>query len=270
MSGETFFVACLFVGICAGFFGGLLGIGGGVIVVPALLYLFHIAEGFPLENAAIAAIATSMSTIVFTTGASSMAQIRRHAVDWFVFNRWVAFLVTGSFAASFVARHLNIAVLELFFSCFLLCVALLLLTSWQPKSDRQWPRPAASATMASIGGLISGLAGIGGANLVVPALLYFNFTMTRAAATASLLGFFVACFGTIGYVIAGWSANLPQSIGYIYLPAAIPIACASMIFAPIGVSLGHRLSSRVLRQVFGVLIVVVAVRIILHSLMRFS
>ena len=273
MSGMVFSVVCLFFGVCAGFLGGLLGVGGGVIVVPALLYLFHATEVLPVDDTAlstttIAAIATSMGTIVFTTGASSVAQIRRHAVDWLVFRRWAVFLMIGSFAASFVARLLDVRSLEIFISVFLLCVAVLLLTGWQPKSARRWPAPSASAAIAGVGGLISGLAGIGGGNVVVPTLLYFNFTMARAVATATVLGFCVACCGTAGYIITGWSVDLPRSIGYVYLPAAIPIACASMVFAPLGVSLSHRLSSTVLRQLFGALIVIVAIRITLASLMR--
>ena len=243
-----------------------------MIVVPALLMLFKAFEMFGASDAggsshAITAVATSLATVMVTTGVTSIAQYRNHAIDWFVFRRWVAFMVMGSFGAAFIARMLDVTTIELFVGILMLAMAAKLIANWQPGNPRQWPHPLVSTSIAASIGTVSGLTGIGGANLVVPTLNYFSFPMVHAAATASALAFFVACFGTIGYAIAGWGQTSVGTLGYVYLPAAVPVAVGAALCAPFGVWLAHQLSSRRLQMIFGALLVVVAAQLVLGAVL---
>ncbi len=149
---------------------------------------------------------------------------------------------------------------------FLVFVAVVMLTSWKPHPTREMPGRLLSAVIASIGGVISGLAGIGGGNVIVPTLVFFNTPIHRATATSSALGLGIALFGAAGYMIAGRHSDIPDSIGYVYLPALLPLVVASVLFAPLGVRAAHKIAAAPLRKAFGVLLLFVAARMIYSSL----
>jgi uncharacterized membrane protein YfcA len=258
-----FFGSCVAIGAVSGFLGGLLGIGGGVVIVPALILLFDLMFLFSPEIATPVAVATSLACIIFTSISAAYTQLRARMVDWQIVRRWAGFLVIGSFFASSIAVALPMATFRTLIGCFLLFVSFVMLTSWKPSAHRSMPGPVLSAVFGSLGGLVSGIAGIGGGNVVVPTLLYFNTSVHRATATSSTLGVPIASAGALGYVVAGWGQDLGTSmLGYIYLPSFMAIVLAAVLAAPLGVRTAHRVAPLKLRRAFGVLLVLVSARML--------
>jgi len=262
-----FTIACAGVGLVAGFLGGLLGIGGGVVIVPALIVIFDALElgsrGAPADNGTtLVAVGTSLASIIFTSGAAAWVQIRARMVVWQVVRAWAPFLIVGGYLAGFVAAELSLTTLRALIGLFLMFVAAVMLTNWRPAPHRSLPGPIGSATLGLTGGLISGIAGIGGGNVVVPTLVYHNVAVHRATATASTLGLPIALAGTTGYVHRGWyeTALADGFLGFVYLPALAAIVLATIIAAPIGVRVAHRTAPLPLRRTFGILLLFVCVR----------
>ena len=265
----VFTTICVLVGAIAGFLGGLLGIGGGVVIVPALILLFDsdgtFANAPPGSNlTTLIAVATSLGSIIFTAAAAARAQIQAGMVEWLVVRRWVLAIIVGSYLAGFVAAELGVQILRLLIGVFLLFVSAVMLTNWKPAPHRVLPGRAASAAMASVAGLISGIAGIGGGNVVVPTLVLHNVPVHRATATSSALGFPIAVAGSLGYIHRGWSTTTLDEglLGFVYLPALAAIVAATVVFAPIGVRFAHRLSPQPLKRAFGLLLILVSARMI--------
>jgi len=263
-----FFGSCVAIGVVSGFLGGLLGIGGGVVIVPALIILFDSLLLFAPEIATPVAVATSLACIIFTSISAAYTQMRARMVDWRVVRRWAGFLVLGSFAASFIAVALNVATFRTLIGCFLLFVSFVMLTSWKPSAHRSFPGPLLSAGFGIVGGVVSGIAGIGGGNVVVPTLIYFNIPVHRAAATSSTLGVPIAMAGTLGYIFTGWSEDLGAGmLGYVYLPSFFAIVLATVVTAPLGVWVAHRVAPMPLRRGFGTLLVLVSLRMLYSALL---
>ncbi len=268
-----FFGSCLTIGAVSGFLGGLLGIGGGVVIVPALIVLFDLTGLFDAKVATVVAVATSLSCIVFTSLSAAITQTRARMVDWLLVRRWVVFLVSGSFVAGTYAHLLPATVFRALLGGFLLFVAFVMLTSWKPSPHQTSPGLGVSATLGTAGGVVSGIAGIAGGNVIVPTLIYFNTPVHRATATSSALGVPIALFGAAGYVLAGTArevaplltgrfAGADSMLGYVYLPAFAVIVATTVLAAPIGVKAAHRLPPLPLRRAFGVLLIVVAARML--------
>lgn len=271
------FGSCLAIGAASGFLGGLLGIGGGVVIVPALIILFDLAGLFGPQDATVIAVATSLACIVFTSLSAAIAQTRADMVDWPIVRRWVVFLVTGSFIAGSFADNLPTALFRTLIGGFLLFVAFVMLTSWRPSAHRTTPGLGLSALLGTAGGIVAGIAGIAGGNVIVPTLVYFNTPVHRATATSSTLGVPIALAGALGYIIAGWQAppvpaagaGLPGAdwmLGYAYLPAFLVIVTMTVLTAPLGVRTAHRISAQQLRRAFGVLLIFVAGRMLYSAL----
>ena len=247
-----------------------MGIGGGVIIVPGLILLFTHQNQPELSGTTIVltAVASSLGTIIFTSASAAYAQIRAGYVMWPVVKKWTAFLVLGSLFSSQIASGMSELVLKLCIGAFLFLVSLIMLSRWTPGTHHTLPGWPTAALVASSAGIISGIAGIGGGNVVVPTLIYFNATAHNATATASTLGFPIAIAGTLGYVISGWELNQaePGMLGYVYLPAVLVIATASFLTAPLGVKFAHKVEQDSLRRYFGILLVVVSLRMLYTAL----
>lgn len=251
------------IGALSGFLGGLLGIGGGVVIVPALIVLFDLAGLFDTHAATAVAVATSLACIVFTSLSAALTQIRADMVDWPVVRRWAAFLILGSFLSGSFAALLPTMLFRGFIGAFLLFVAFVMLTSWKPSAHRHQPGPGLSALLGTGGGLVSGIAGIGGGNVIVPTLIYFNTPVHRATATSSTLGVPIAFAGALGYILSGLGDEPgPWMLGWVYLPAFAAIMGASILFAPLGVKVAHRVAPLPLRRTFGILLVFVSLRML--------
>lgn len=261
-----FYGSCVAIGGLSGFLGGLLGIGGGVVIVPALIVLFDMLQVFTPEIATPMAVGTSLACIVVTSASAARAQMRANMVDWTVIRRWVAYLVCGSYLASAVALLLSVGWFRAFIGCFLLFVAFVMLTSWKPNPHRRFPGPWQSALIGTSGGLVSGVAGIGGGNVIVPTLVYFNIPVHRATATSSALGLPIAAAGALGYVINGWNEELHGwALGYVYLPCFLAIGPAALVAAPLGVRMAHRIAPAPLRRLFGLLLIVASGRMLISA-----
>jgi len=261
-----FTLFCLILGSLAGFTGGLLGIGGGVIIVPGLILLFTHQNQPEMSGTSIVltAVASSLGTIIFTSASAAYAQIRAGYVVWPVIKKWTLFLIIGSLFSSQIASGMSELVLKLCIGTFLLMVSFVMLSRWSPGAHHTLPDWPTASVLATSAGLVSGIAGIGGGNVVVPTLIFFNVPPHRATATASTLGFPIAIAGTLGYVLSGWEINQaePGMLGYVYLPAMLIIATASFLTAPLGVRVAHKVKQDNLRRYFGILLIVVSIRML--------
>ena len=255
--------AYLAVGLVVGFLAGLLGIGGGMVMVPLLVFVFT-AKGFPAEHMMHLALATAMATIVFTSLSSVRAHHRHGAVDWRVARAMAPGIVAGALAASVGASYVPTRPLAIFFTGFMFYAATQMFFEAKPKPSRQLPGAAGLfGAGAAIGGLSSVLAA-GGAFLSIPFLTWCNVPLKRAIGTAAANGFPIAVAGTAGYVFNGMRApGLPEGcLGFVYLPAMAIIVAASMPLAPLGARFAHRLPVRRLRVVFALMLYGIALRML--------
>ena len=252
------------VGAIAGILAGLLGIGGGLVIVPMLVYVFAL-NNIPPELTMHLALATSMASIMFTSISSFMAHHKRGAVRWNVVKRIVFGILTGTFLGSCFASAMSTNFLKLFFVIFLYFVSLQLLLNKKPKGGRDLPGKAGMFGVGNGIGVVSSLVGIGGGTLSVPFMLWCNIPVHHAIGTSAAIGLPIAIAGTVGYIINGWNAAaLPQySVGYVYLPALFGIAAISVLTAPLGVKLAHSLPVDRLKRIFSLLLFAVATRMLM-------
>ena len=241
------------LGAVAGILAGLLGVGGGLVLVAALVWLLPM-RGVPAEFAMQAALATSLASIVLTALSSARAHARRGSVLWPTVWTLLPGLLLGGWLGSLLATHLPSEVLRwgVAIYCFLAGAQLLL---GQPRSHvsggEDAPRDAVMGAAGLGIGAISALVGIGGGSMTVPLLIWRGVAPVRAVGTSSACGVVIGLASAAGYALHGPVGGLPHgSLGFVYLPAAIGIALASILTAPLGARLAHRLSGRVLQRVF--------------------
>ena len=248
------------LGLSAGFLAGLLGIGGGMMMVPFItIILSH--RGVAPDLAVKMAIATSMATIIFTSMSSVWAHHRRGGVQWNIVQRLAPGIVVGSMVGSLgVFTLLKGSHLAVFFGLFVSFSATQMFLNKKPKPTRQMPGAVGQFAAGGCIGFLSGLVGAGGAFISVPFMTWCNITMLNAVATSSALGFPIAVANVIGYVVSGMNtAHLPVgSFGYIWLPALTVIAACSVTTAPLGAKAAHRLPVHVLKRIFACLLYVLA------------
>lgn len=255
----------LIFGGLAGVMAGLLGIGGGLLIVPVLALLFE-RQGVSSDVVMQAAIGTSLATIVFTSLSSTRAHHRRGAVRWPVFRAIAPGIVVGSLAGSALADAMPGRALHYVVAVFMLIVAAQM--AFGPRAaqpHRELPGKAGLTVAGTVIGSLSALVGIGGGSLTVPFLTWCNVPVKQAIATAAAIGFPIAVAGTIGYIIGGMdeSGLPPGSVGYVVLPAFAGIVLASVLAAPLGARLAHRLSELTLRRAFAAFLFVLALRMLL-------
>lgn len=251
----------LLAGAAAGLLGGMLGIGGGMVVVPVLVFSFH-AQGVSAEVLTHMAVGTSLATIIVTSLSSIRTHHQKRAVDWSVFKQVAPGLVLGALLGAQIAHALPARALQLIIGVFALLMATQMLSGWQAGAHRQLPGRAGQSLAGGVIGVASAIFGIGGGSLMVPYLSFHQVQMQRAVATAAACGLPIAVAGAIGFVAAGWAEpGLPaQSLGYIYLPAFIGISAASMVFARLGAQFAHRLPAATLKKIFAGLLILVGLQ----------
>lgn len=257
------FILYLALGAFAGILAGLLGIGGGLVIVPMLTFAFT-AQGIPHEHILHMALGTSMMSIIFTSISSFRAHNKRGAVRWDVFWRITPGIIVGSFAGAWVASMLPTDTLKVIFGVFLYYVSFQMITGKKPNPTRQVPGKAGMFGVGGVIGIFSALVGIGGGTLSVPFLTWCNVVIQTAIGTASAIGLPIALAGSLGYLVNGLGvAGRPDwTIGYIYLPALIGIVCMSVLTAPFGAKLAHTLPVATLKKVFAVLLFLVGSRML--------
>ncbi|MFT3720727.1 sulfite exporter TauE/SafE family protein [Pseudorhodoferax sp.] len=240
------------LGLGSGFLAGLLGIGGGMLMVPFLTF-FLSRQGVDADLAVKMAIATSMATIMFTSVSSVRAHHRRGAVRWDLVRTLAPGIVLGSLCASLgVFALLKGAYLAIFFGLFVGFSATQMFLDKKPKPTRQMPGTAGRVAAGGGIGFLSGLVGAGGGFISVPFMTWCNVPIHNAVATSAALGFPIALANVVGYVLAGQGlADRPAaSLGYVWLPALAVIACASVLTAPLGARAAHALPVGSLKKVF--------------------
>ena len=255
------------VGAVAGILAGLLGIGGGLIIVPMLVFCLT-RQDIPQEFIMHIALGTSMASIIFTSVSSFWAHHRRGAVRWMVVRRIVPGILLGTFLGTCVAARMSTDFLKGFFVIFLYYVAIQMLINKKPKPSREVPGQAGMFGVGNVIGVVSSLVGIGGGTLSVPFMMWCNIAVHEAIGTSAAIGFPIAIAGTVGYIVNGYQVlSLPEySLGYVYLPALVGIACASVVTAPLGVYLAHSLPVDRLKRVFAVLLLAVGTRMLVSLL----
>jgi uncharacterized membrane protein YfcA len=257
----------LLLGIVTGFMAGLLGIGGGMLMVPFMTWILS-ARAVDPGTAVKMAIATSMATIMFTSLSSVRAHHRRGGVRWDGVRKLAPGLVLGGLlSGAGLFSVVNGRGLAAFFALFIGFSALQMLLDRKPAPARQIPGTAGCLGVGSGIGLISGLVGAGGAFLSVPFMVWCNVAIREAVGTSAALGFPIALANTVGYLIAGHALPpaLPGALGYLYLPGLALIALASDCLAPVGAHGAHRSDTRLLKRVFAVLLFGLAASMVMQA-----
>ena len=240
------------LGLLTGFLAGLLGIGGGMVMVPFLTLMLG-DQGVSPDLAVKMAIATSMATIIFTSVSSVRAHHKKGAVRWDLVKGLAPGIVMGSLVASMGAfAALKGAYLALFFALFVGFSATQMFLDKKPAPNRQVPGTPGLLGAGGVIGFLSGMVGAGGGFVSVPFMAWCNVAIHNAVATSAALGFPIALANVLGYVVAGQSvANLPDhSFGYVWLPGLVVIASCSVFMAPLGASAAHKLPVKQLKRAF--------------------
>lgn len=256
-------IAYLMLGLFVGLFAGMLGIGGGMLLVPPLVFMFS-AQDFAAERVLHLALGTSLTTIVFTSLSSIRAHHARSAVRWDIFRDAAPGLVIGTLAGSFIADWLDSRFLAIVFVVFVSYSATQMVLNLKPEPSRRLPGKIGMALGAAVVGLISSLVGAGGGVVSIPLMIICNVHMRNAVGTSAALGFPIALAGAIGYAYTGFGAeNLPpMSVGYVYLPALAGIVVGTFTTVPLGARLAHTMPVTLLKRIFAVLLFLLAARML--------
>lgn len=246
----------LLLGAFAGVIAGLLGVGGGLVIVPVLVYLFT-QQGMAPSYMVHMAVGTSLATIVFTSISSVRAHHKRGAVHWSIFWRLTPGLVIGALIGAVLADWMPAQILRRCFAVFEWLVAWQMLAGFKPKPGRTVFGAPGLVLSGGVIGVVSSIVGIGGGTMTVPLLVWSNVVMREAVATSSACGLPIAIAGATGFALTGLgvTTNVANSIGYLYLPAFTGIVVASVLFAPLGARLAHYLPSDVLKRVFAIVLI---------------
>jgi len=256
-------VLYLILGAAAGLTAGLFGVGGGLIIVPALVFSFTMQELSPIVLTQLA-IGTSLATIIFTSISSIKTHHSKGAIDWGLVKRLTVGIIIGAVLGSIFADYLPGETLQVIIGIYALTVAVQMGFNLKPKAEHDLPKGAGLSVAGGVIGAISALFGIGGGSLTVPYLSWCRVEMRNAVATSSACGLPIAVAGVCSYIVTGWNTpELPEySLGYIYLPAFFGIIITSTVFAKQGAKLAHSLPSHVLKRYFALLLLAVGSKFI--------
>ncbi len=254
------YLAC---GAVAGVLAGLLGVGGGIVIVPMLVAILP-TQGVPAEYVQHLALGTSLASIMVTSISSTRAHNKRGAVRWDIWKAITPGILLGTFFGGLVASDLPTGFLKAFFICFLYFVSAQMLLDIKPKASRDLPGKLGTSAVGGGIGVVSSFVGIGGGTLSVPFMTFCNVPMHTAVGTSAAIGFPIAVAGTLGYVVGGWNVpGLPAgTLGYVHVVALLGLASASFCTAPLGARLSHALPVKSLKRGFAVFLILVATRML--------
>jgi uncharacterized membrane protein YfcA len=256
-------------GAFAGTLGGLFGIGGGIVIVP-VLYLVFTGGGADPDLAAKTAVGTSLATILVTSTRSMMAHHKKGAVDFGVLRLWAPMIALGAVLGSLLAKVVSGAVLLLVFAVGVLLIGIQRIVGKRSASTTRSFSRAAQRGMAMVTGTFSALMGIGGGVIGVLLLTMMGRSMHQAVGTASGFGLAIAIPGAISFALLGLGEGaMSGAVGFVHLPAFLAVALGTLIFAPIGAKLAHRLSAERLSSVFGVYLIITAVLLLREAVSSF-
>jgi uncharacterized membrane protein YfcA len=254
----------MFLGAFTGFLAGLLGIGGGLIVVPALVYLLpHL--GISHEVIMPMALATSLSTIVITSTSATFAHHKNRNIPWNITKPLMIIVALGALFGAFIADHLSAKALTRFFAIAVILLASYMLVSIRFQRYKEMPSKIKLQFISLLTGIVASLMGMAGGAILVPILTYFGTPLRHCIGIATVCGVMVALFGSLGYIISGFGNELLPvwSLGYVYLPALIGIVLTSSLFAPLGVKCAAKVQVQTLKKLFAIFLIIVAMKMIL-------
>lgn len=254
------YVALIAIGAVAGILAGLLGIGGGLVIVPAMTALL-ISQGAGIDVAVPMAVATALGSMLLTSAASAWSHARRGTVDWRAVLRLGPAIALGALLGAKFATGLSGPALARVFGVITAVIALRMLLGVRAGTRQVEPSVRAWPVAGPLIGGVSAMIGIGGGSFNVPYLVWNGYSTIRAVGIAAACGWPIALAGSAGFVVEGWGRQFwTSSVGYLYLPGAILIGLAGSLAAPLGARLAHRIGSEMLSRVFGVFLLVVALR----------
>lgn len=259
----SWFLLYLVLGAFTGFFAGLLGIGGGAVMVPLLVMLFS-AQAFPGNEILHLALGTSLAAILFTSVASMRAHHAHGAVLWPIVFRITPGILLGTFLGAWLASMVSSRELALLFTAFVVYTAVQMFADRKPEPGREMPGLLGTVAVGVGIGAFSCLVAIGGGALSVPFMIWCNVPVRHAIGTSSAIGFPIAVGGAAGYVFNGWAVTHlpPHSLGFVYLPAVAGIVLSSMLTAPLGARLTHRLPVVLIKRIFAVVLILLALKML--------
>lgn len=255
----------LILGAVVGFFAGLLGIGGGLIIVPVLTFIFS-AQHFPADRILHLALGTTMAGIIFTSVSSLRTHHLHGAVNWRVVKYITPGIIVGTLGGATLVSMLPSRILSIFFVVFIYFAATQMLLKIAPKPSRKLPGRTGMFMAGSVIGAISSFVAIGGGLLTVPFLSRCNVKLQHAIGTAAAVGFPIAVAGAIGYIANGMAQSQPlpeYSLGYVYLPALGWIVLASTLTAPLGAKMTHSMRTTTLRRIFVMLLYLLGTKMLI-------
>lgn len=259
-----FVLGLMVTGVASGIAAGLLGIGGGAIIVPALGNALLLL-GYDPDVVQHVAVATSLAIIIPTGIMSARAHYKRGALDLNVLRLWTPFILAGTFVGGLMAGMFSGDVLRIVFAVMAFMIAANIIFAFQTRLMGHLHGSSMTHRIsATVVGYISSLMGIGGGSLTVPTLVAFGATMHAAVGTSAAVGVAIALSGTLGFVISGWGASglPPLSLGYVNLVALVLVAVLATVFAPVGAALAHRLDQKTLKYVFAAFLVAVGLNML--------
>ena len=260
---EAWWLAYLALGLLVGFLAGMLGIGGGVVIVPLLVLMFT-AQHLPPDRVLHLALGTSLASIVFTSLASVCAHHARNAVRWDIVRAGTPGIIVGTLLGTLFAEHLSARYLAIIFTLFVLFSSAQMLRERKPKPTRVLPGKLGTwIASLSIGALCS-LVGVAGGILIVPLLSMCNVPMRNSIGTSAALGLPISMAGAAGYIMTGLGQSHlpPYSIGYIYIPALSGLVLGSFVTVPFGARIAHAIPVARLKQTFAVVLSLLAVKMV--------
>ena len=263
------FISCIFLGAFVGFLAGLLGIGGGLVVVPVLVYLLpQLVTGNEVLSSEVImpmALATSLAAIVMTSSSAAFAHHKNNNIPWQLTKPLMFIVSLGALLGAFIADSLSAQALTNFFAGAVIVLASYMLASIRSQRARAMPSNLKLQLISFITGVIASLMGMAGGAILVPVLTYFGMPLRHCIGIATVCGVMVALFGSLGYIISGLGNELlpPWSFGYVYLPALLGVVLTSSLFAPVGVKFAVKLPVQTLKKFFAVFLILVAIKMIL-------
>lgn len=250
------------LGLTAGVLSGLFGIGGGMVIVPGLFYLFRVVD-MPHEWLMHMAAGSSLCIMVFTSAASSWSHHLRGDVQWKIVRQIMPAIALGVVLGKLLAYRLNTSYLECIFGLFLLFVSLKILFDWLPKPEHPGePTFWLTNTVGTVLGFKSGVLGIGGGAISVPFLLYSGLPMSQASGTSASFTLPIALVGTLSCLLLTPADTIPLATGTIYWPAVALVAPFTMMGAPLGTRLCHQIPSAKLKRGFALFLLVLGIRLL--------
>lgn len=251
----------LLIGLFAGLMAGLFGIGGGLVVVPGLLFAFEQTHSIPDNIVMYVAVGTSLAAMIITSMAAVQAHYKLGNILWSVFRKLWPGLIVGTISGSIAASWIPTYWLAMFFAVFLLCVAVKMLTDATVSHPEGFPNKWINNSVNFLIGIFSGLLGVGGGILIVPYLTYCGIEARKISAVSNLCALAISLVGTIAFMITGYKITklIPYTTGYVYWPAVFLIGITSGFMAPVGARLNYKLPIEQLRYGFVVLLILTAI-----------